>query len=291
MQHVQELAEVHDDRAVRNSDQLLHRVLLLLQELGDPLVEVALDLFSQLLVLYGLDPGVGERLPADVVDIDVDHARSGHSGGRGHVQVLHLEYEPHLRRQVDTVSVQQGQDLVVVQDGVHGLDPEGIDRSVQDHPALVVGLLLAQSSHHTGQDPLVPLHLVDEPVQLVHGDGLRVQHLVLDGRVLQGLGLVEFVERFGEDLPASTLAREGLPHQHVAVPGHLGIVQLDDLLDEHLVDLEAREFEFLLDGVPEHLVDAVLQLDFREQVTEKSVEEGDVLGHELRDVLLVDGVH
>ena len=62
----------------------------------------------------------------------VHHAVPRYGGWRGVVDVVHLKDDLTLRRHRDTVAVSQRQRLIVVQDRVEILNPNGIHRAVQD---------------------------------------------------------------------------------------------------------------------------------------------------------------
>lgn len=62
------------------------------------------------------------------------HAISGH-GRRGRVvDVRRLEDDLAARGHRDPVAVSQGQGLVVIEDGIQVLDPDGVDGAIEDQP-------------------------------------------------------------------------------------------------------------------------------------------------------------
>eukprot|EP00959_Pyramimonas_sp_CCMP1952_P212024 4437141-Pyramimonas_sp.AAC.1 len=61
----------------------------------------------------------------------------GDGGGRGDGEVLHLEDHVHGATHLDDLAVGEAELLVVVQHGVHVLDPNGVHRAVQQHPLAV----------------------------------------------------------------------------------------------------------------------------------------------------------
>ena len=64
----------------------------------------------------------------------VDHGASADRGGARLRQVVDLEHEPHSGRQRDALAVRETQNFRVVQYGVKILDPERIDRAVENDP-------------------------------------------------------------------------------------------------------------------------------------------------------------
>ena len=63
-----------------------------------------------------------------------DHPVARDGGGRGVVDVVHLEDDLAVRGHRDAVAVGEGQRLVVVEDRVEVLDPDGVHRTVQHQP-------------------------------------------------------------------------------------------------------------------------------------------------------------
>ena len=84
-----------------------------------------------LLLLEVDGPGIDDGLPAELELVNKDHPASGDSSGGGHQQVLDLEHHGECNRQLDPLSVRQAQHPVVIEDGVHVLDPDGVDRPVE----------------------------------------------------------------------------------------------------------------------------------------------------------------
>jgi len=69
------------------------------------------------------------------------------SGGGGDGQILHLKQHVDVRRKLDSLGVGQAQHLVVVQHGVHVLNPQGVHRAITDHPLVVCRRVLKNYSH------------------------------------------------------------------------------------------------------------------------------------------------
>ena len=96
-------------------------------------------LFLALFQLVGPLEPVG--LVAQVLGVHVDHATAGDGGGRGVLQVAHLEQHGAVVLQADALAVGQREQLVVVHDRVHVLDPEGVDVAVVEDVAAGLGAL------------------------------------------------------------------------------------------------------------------------------------------------------
>ena len=83
-------------------------------------------------------PSAHEREKAYVNLLHINHTAARHSGRGGDFQVLDLKHHVKGVRELDTLRVGETEGLVIVKDGIHVLDPNGIDRSVEDDPLAVV---------------------------------------------------------------------------------------------------------------------------------------------------------
>jgi hypothetical protein len=74
------------------------------------------------------------------------------------------------RFRLTAVAVDERQHLAVVHDGVHALDPERVDGSVEDEPLLVGAVVSRKHAEDGGEDAVRPLHRpqVVAAVELVH---------------------------------------------------------------------------------------------------------------------------
>merc|ERR1719261_1779170 len=70
--------------------------------------------------------------PPEVGESHVDHSAAGYGCGRRDGQVVHLEEHAHLVLQLDALAVSEAERLVVVEHRVHRLDPDSVDRPVED---------------------------------------------------------------------------------------------------------------------------------------------------------------
>mmetsp|Transcript_49835 Transcript_49835/g.161211 ORF Transcript_49835/g.161211 Transcript_49835/m.161211 type:complete len:452 (+) Transcript_49835:6151-7506(+) len=120
---------------------------------------------------------VDERIDAHEVRLEVHHAvaRNRRGGRLGHI--LRFHDRAHIRRHRDDLSAVEAQLLVLVHDGVHVLDPHGVDRPIEDQPLSLICLIPAEVSEQHGDDAVGPLvgDIVKAAVETVRGDALRVQ--------------------------------------------------------------------------------------------------------------------
>ena len=70
-------------------------------------------------------------------------------GWWGHSQVLHLKHHVNERREFDALAVGQTQHLIVIQYGVHVLDPQRIHRTIAHHPLMVLRGVLQKQKEDT----------------------------------------------------------------------------------------------------------------------------------------------
>ena len=68
----------------------------------------------------------------------------------------------------------QCEDLVVIHDRVERFDPHGVDVAVQENPLGPLALQVGDVAHDAAEQAILPLpcRRVDNPVQLVVGNGL-----------------------------------------------------------------------------------------------------------------------
>jgi len=248
-ERVQEFALVDGDAEVEVVELVQHAV----EDLHAQRLQLLLDVVVE----------VGDEAADFVVDLavargEVDDAEA-RDGRGGHVrEVGGLEEQLHVRPHADAVAVGQRQDLVVVQDAVHRLEPLGVERAVEHDPLVrelvqlhelardqvgvrdrdALGLLAEQLAEHA----LLPRLAHLRALQLVDGLDLRVDRLHLDQPVALDLGLDHVQLR--------------LEQPHVRL-GLLGLARLVVLLDL-LLRLDALEFleqrqQFLVEQVAHRL--------------------------------------
>mmetsp|Transcript_440 Transcript_440/g.1408 ORF Transcript_440/g.1408 Transcript_440/m.1408 type:complete len:434 (+) Transcript_440:6123-7424(+) len=223
-----------------------------------------------------LEYGVEPQRPR----LHVDHAAPRDGRGRRDGQVLGLEHHRHRVRQRHDFARRQTELLVVVEHGVHVLDPDRVDGAVQQHPLSVFGLAdlgrrgvsIINRQHAVG--PLVR-DFVEAAVQLPHRDALWVHHERHDVRPPAVLRIlrVELAERRGEHLPGGRLARKRHADDHEAVPDDHHVVDLHDFAPEVVRGLQIP-FRAGVGKILLHRVSiGFRELHAREQVGRDAVEE------------------
>ena len=234
------------------------------------------------------EPRGGEGPPPQVLDVEVDHTRARHRGGRGLAQVLHFEQDGHLRRHHDALAGEEREQFVIVQQRVHGLDPQCVYGPVEQRPLLVGALVLADVAHEPREDPVRPLvrRRVEAPVNLVVGQRQRVDgvHLHFLEFALARAVLAQLRHRRLEHLPGGGFPRAGFADDHVPVPRHLAVEDLDDLDDPVVHHLQPELDALALEHRAQLAARVGGLVDSREQVAEQRAEQGDVevdeLGHD-----------
>ena len=294
---VEHAEQVEDQVVLLQRDDVFEEPFALgLEDRVDPLVEEVLDgvqtLFVEASLLLLQQPPQLEAVVAQLVHVHEDHAAARDRRGRGLLEVLSFEDERDERAEADAVAG-QGEQLVVVQQRVHGLDPARVDGAVEDDPLLVGRVrLVAERFHEEAEDAVVGLVFagVEVAVEFVHLDGFGVQREGLD--FVEGLRVLgaEVGQGFGEDLVHRGLAGEGFADQHVPVARELGVEELDDLVDAVVGVVELLLDQHVVDLHRELLVFLGLDLELGEEVFEQRHEERDVFCHELGVVHVSDGL-
>lgn len=87
------------------------------------------------------------RIPAKIGRVDEEDSGPRHGGWCGSPKVGDLEQQPHGVGEWDTLVTGKGEDLVVIHDGVEGLDPHGINVTIQYDPLGAITGHVGQVSH------------------------------------------------------------------------------------------------------------------------------------------------
>eukprot|EP00968_Pinguiococcus_pyrenoidosus_P027389 scaffold7375_cov268-Pinguiococcus_pyrenoidosus.AAC.39 len=275
-------------------DEVQRRVQQPVEQLGDELL-VLLPL-----VVQGLHPDVAHRRPAEVARLAEDHSHSRHRRWRRLLQVLGLKHHRHGVAHLDDLAAHEAQLLVVVQHGVHVLDPHGIHGPVEHDPLAVVRGVASFGavSVDDREDAVAPLMrvVVKVSVELAGLDALGVHRVDLHGGDPRRAGLVAGGHRLAERVDRAGLARAGLADDHDSVAHEYHLVELDHLLHEgvRVLQLEMAPLRHL-DTVGADVSNrrhqrAVIRRghrDAREKVRRDTLEERQILDGELGEVNVV----
>ena len=183
---LEDAADDLDDPEVLEGRHVIPLLLLDHRERGrDERVEELLKDGLRLGVAHRLDPHRHVRAPADIALVEED-AASARGGRRRRVaKVRDLKQQLHRLGQRDALVGGERQDAIVVHHSIHRLDPLGVDVAVEHHPlghirVLVIGRHCSEVAHNLGDYAVVRLlgHRVHVAVELVGGDGLRVEWIV-----------------------------------------------------------------------------------------------------------------
>eukprot|EP00976_Prorocentrum_cordatum_P087389 1186881-Prorocentrum_minimum.AAC.1 len=221
----------------------------------------------------------------------------GDGGGRGDSQVGALKDHAHGGGHLDDLAVHEAELLVVVQHGVHVLNPDGVHGPVEHDPLAVrggVGRSVAEEHRQHTVGPLVADH-VKLAVELPHGDGLGVEaedlHCLHDGP--RDPRRLHVRQRAGQHAVTAGLPREGLTHDHKAVAHHNHLKQLDGLAQEVRRGLKVLLRAVLGDVPGEVRVVRLREHHSGEEVAHDAVKERDVHvddGPQHQHVLVLVGV-
>jgi hypothetical protein len=125
---------------------------------------------SQFFFLEEVTPSVDDRLPSQLVIIDIDHSTPTDSCRTCNCQILNFKHHQKGLRQLNSLAIAETQHLIVIQNCIQILNPDCVDWPVEHEPSLVVGHFSNRVSHYFGHDsvrPLVCQH-IHVPVQVVH---------------------------------------------------------------------------------------------------------------------------
>ena len=219
-------------------------------------------------------PRPHQRPPPQLVGLQIDHPASGDGGGGRDGEVHDLENHGVVGGHLDDLARVEAELLVVVENRVHVLDPQGVDRAVEHQPFAPRGAVAGAGAEGDGEHAVGPLvrRRVVLAVQLPHGHRLGIDdvrlHLVLP--VLPQR--VHLGQRAPQHLVRPRLAREGQPHDHEPVPHHHHLVQLGALKQEVVRGLQVHLRARFPHRCLHVLVVGCWQLDPREQVADDALE-------------------
>jgi hypothetical protein len=154
---------------------------VLLVELENP------GLFVGALLLLGLltidQPGLQKRVSSEIFGRHIDDTGSGDGSGGGVVQVLALEGHLGGVTHGDSLGISEGEHPVVIKDGVHRLNPNGIDGSVTTDPSGVLVVLVVDFLPDFSENTLHPLvgglQELSEQLGVGHSLGVEAMEFVL----------------------------------------------------------------------------------------------------------------
>lgn len=168
--------------------------------------------------------GRGDHLLAEP-----QHAASGDGRSRRVLQRLDFEDETNVRRERQSLSVWQREQLVVVEDGVEVLNPVGIDVAVEDDPMRAghfAARVIQHTSQYTSEHAITPVHrrVVEFSVQFFLADGLGIDDVRLN------LASFDLLHCRSQNVPRTRFSTDG-SHANDSVMDALNLVQLHQLVD------------------------------------------------------------
>jgi hypothetical protein len=172
-------------------DDVLHEFSTVVKSLRQVSLEFLSELFLGLgIATYTGNPRFDVGSPLVTIGVrDVKNTCSGYSSWGSESQVTNFEDHLHVTLERDTLIGGKSEQLVVIHDRVHGLNPGGIEITIKDNPLGKLVLDLTKSSHGIRQNTIFPLtsgHL-DVTIKLISVCYLRVD--VLEDGLLSNLGL------------------------------------------------------------------------------------------------------
>ena len=179
-------------------------------------------------------PTLEEWLPSKLFGWQVDHTTAGDSSRGCDSQVHNFEKHSHLRTQLDALTVGETQSHIVVQHSVHVLDPNSVDRSVEDSPELVVSLIFRGVSHDLGSETISPLLgvEVDFTIEFTHADSFGIKDFLRDDleRFVWVSLLTQSCHNICQHVVALSLATTSRADQHDTESNVESFIQVNDFL-------------------------------------------------------------
>eukprot|EP00962_Isochrysis_galbana_P042761 scaffold16068_cov113-Isochrysis_galbana.AAC.3 len=265
----------------RRDQVIVDRRHVLLRALANEGEHTRQELFQPLAELRAvrLDGGIKREEPAVDLRAGANHllgfhkngADARYGGGRGNREVLHLKHHRHKRRHGDYLARREAYFLVVIEHGVHRLDPQGVDWAIKDDPLLVGRVMLRR--------------FVDSRT-LAHGYRLGIKD-VLFGRLvarvakLRIVGRVETALCLQQHVLGQGLAATSWTNGHEAVTQHRDLVYLDAFGKKEVRGDDAGLAALVTNDVEQIGVVGRGHHKAGEQVAEDGIEENHVLGEEL----------
>mmetsp|Transcript_20840 Transcript_20840/g.49407 ORF Transcript_20840/g.49407 Transcript_20840/m.49407 type:complete len:452 (-) Transcript_20840:329-1684(-) len=234
-----------------------------------------------------LSPTLDIWLPANVRLVDEQHASTRDRCRARMLHVLDLKDHAHAWGERNTLVGHQRQDLVVIHHRVHGLNPRGINVTIQDHPLVLVRCLVAVhlfahvSENHCNQTIFPLLRLGHCAVQLITGYCFGVRLLPLPILTPRAQGL-------HQRLPHLCLAASGWTNDEHAMAHAKDTQHTHDLDDELGIRLQAPLLgdvaaEFLKLGITEWV-----RPHSGKQIHDQAQEDGHVKSCDLRCVEIAE---
>jgi len=220
-----------------------------------------------------------------VVIGNIQDTCSGHSGRSGVFQVSDFEEQSHVGFDGDTFVVSEGQNLVVVHDGVHRFDPIGIEVTVQNDVFGVGGLLFGVGSHQFGHKSVLPFfggQHVTVQVSGMDDFGVQIHEFHL---------LADFLIGLDPHLVGGGLTSAGRAHHEHAMSNLQEFSQLDDLQHEFGFREQFVVDDSLHDTFLEVDISLTFDVDTGEQVSQKSEENIQVSSGNLGDIEISKSSH
>mmetsp|Transcript_43573 Transcript_43573/g.42057 ORF Transcript_43573/g.42057 Transcript_43573/m.42057 type:complete len:300 (-) Transcript_43573:540-1439(-) len=203
-----------------------------------------------------------------------------------------LKDQVHLVVHHDDFPIHQTELLVVVQNGVHVLDPFCVHWPIEDDPPPGAPHILVRTSpEDLPQDPVreVVRNGVEGAIQLREGNGLRIYDVVVDWELAHHRVVLGHVgDGLGKHLIAGGLGPVRGTHQHQPMTTIDHFIQLVQLFNKSFDFLEVHFLHDLLDALVEAAILDFSEFDALEEIFGDPQEERDVMSEELGQIGISD---
>jgi hypothetical protein len=184
------------------------------------------------------------------------------------VKVSNLENKLHVTLNGNTLVRGKGEELVIIHDRVHGLNPVSIKISIKDNPLGVSVSLFGVFSELAGEETINPFTSLDmdDTIELVGVDDLGVDG---DNGGLLAVKLVGL----GKSLPGLGLSTSGGSHGEDAMANSQELTELYDLKDVSFIGEHLEFFGGLVDGAFEFHVSLSDGVNSGEEISKETTED------------------
>mmetsp|Transcript_30720 Transcript_30720/g.59917 ORF Transcript_30720/g.59917 Transcript_30720/m.59917 type:complete len:287 (-) Transcript_30720:5402-6262(-) len=234
-------------------------------------------------------PGLIDWSPSQRFGFHKDHTTTADSGRRSNSQILNFKDGTHSVDKFDLFTTCKTQLLVIVQHCVHVLNPNRIDRTIEDNPLPGALRKLAHVAHSHSKNtisPFVSVWIISS-VQLRESDRLWIEIHRLD--IVKEPNTGQHDTGPSQNVQTRAFARVTFTNNHEAMPHHHSVIQLHNLLDERLVSLKLLLNTRFFDCLDELGLISGMTLDPREKVHGNTVEQGKVIRYKFGEVTVADG--
>ena len=165
-----------NDTNVHESDDSLETTMIVFEDEGEVAIEESFELDGFTIVGASAEPLVLEASVTKIGFVDEDDTSARDGSRRSEAEVRDFEDHSHGSSERNTFVGDESKHLVIIHDGVHGLNPFSVDDTIKNQPlGVLLGLgFVGEDTELIGEDTIAPfLGLrMDETVEFEGSDGV-----------------------------------------------------------------------------------------------------------------------